>query len=426
VSYFQHSTELPAWIGVPPNGWKADWLKWRVRLSTDRPTDEEAEALPYIANEDIESWTGKLLNPDPQPVVADSRKFQPDDVLFNKLRPYLAKVYHASFAGVCSGELLCLRGNDEVLPRYLFYVISSKAFVDAVNAETFGSKMPRADWETVGHQPLPLPPLAAQRRISTFLDKKIAQIDALLKRKRALLDRLAERRQAIITQAVTRGLNSAAPLKHNGIDWLGQIPAHWSVKRLKYISPRVTVGIVVTPAAYYADEGVLALRGLNIRPMGFNLSDIRNITSEGHGLNIKSMLQSGDLVVVRTGAPGTTAVVPEELSGSNCIDLVIIRRPLGASEQYLGWFLNSDVANTQYAMGAEGALQQHFNVETSKEVVVTLPPLSEQIDIATYIDKTIVAHDSQAKKVLQSVETLAEYRSALITAAVTGQIEGLR
>ena len=273
---------------------------------------------------------------------------------------------------------------------------------------------------------VPFPSLEIQEQVAAFLDEKTAQIDGLIAKKQALLDRLAEKRLAIITQAVTNGLNPAAPMKESGIKWLGQIPAHWSVKRLKYISPWVTVGIVVTPAAYYADEGVLALRGLNIKTMRFDFSDTRNITPEGHELNIKSTLQTGDLVAVRTGAPGTTAVIPKELEGSNCIDLVIIRRPLNASEQYLGWFLNSDIAQTQYAMGAEGALQQHFNVETSKEVIVTLPPPSEQTDIAKYIDRAIAAHDVQVDKVQQSIEKLTEYRSALITAAVTGQIARLQ
>src|SRR5205823_6269957 len=125
---------------------------------------------------------------------ADSRRFHRDDVLFNKLRPYLAKVYHADFDGLSSGELLCLRPSSAVSPRYLFYVVSSKGFVDAVDAETFGSKMPRADWEIVGHQPLPLPPLDIQRRVVAFLDEKAAQIDALIAKKLALLESLAEKR----------------------------------------------------------------------------------------------------------------------------------------------------------------------------------------------------------------------------------------
>lgn len=207
-----------------------------MSLSSDRPTEDEIERLPYIANEDIASWTGKLVNPDPKPVDADSRRFHRDDVLFNKLRPYLAKVYHADFDGLSSGELLCLRPSFDVWPRYLFYVVSSKAFIDAVDAETFGSKMPRADWDIVGDQPLPLPPLETQKRIAGFLDEKTAQIDGLIAKKQALLEHLAEKRQAIVTQAVTKGLNRAAPMKDSGVEWLGPIPAHWEIKRLSFVS----------------------------------------------------------------------------------------------------------------------------------------------------------------------------------------------
>jgi len=223
MSYFARSDELPAWVSPLPNEWGSNWLKWSVNLSTERPSDEEQAKLPYISNEDIASWTGRLLNDGPQPADSDGRKFQVDDVLLNKLRPYLAKVYHADFEGVSSGELLCLRPSEAVFPRFLFYVLVSKGFIDSIDAETFGSKMPRADWEIVGHQPLPLPALETQRRIAQFLDGKTAQIDALIEKKRALLDRLAEKRQALITRAVTKGLNPDAPMKPSGIDWLGAV-----------------------------------------------------------------------------------------------------------------------------------------------------------------------------------------------------------
>jgi type I restriction enzyme S subunit len=276
----------------------------------------------------------------------------------------------------------------------------------------------------VRHLNAPVPPLDTQRRIARFLDEKTAQIDGLIEKKRALLDRLAEKRQALITRAVTKGLDPAAPMKSSGIDWLGDIPAHWDVKRLKRVVPKVTVGIVVTPAAYYtedASEGVLAIRGLNVRPMGFDLSETRNITDDGHALHAKSELYNGDLVAVRTGDPGTTSVITAELQGANCVDLVIIRKPRNASSRFLGWFLNSDAAKVQYALGSEGALQLHFNVETSKEVAISLPPREEQDEIATFIDEGLEFEDGRAAKVQKSVDLLFEYRAALITSAVTGQ-----
>jgi type I restriction enzyme S subunit len=271
-----------------------------------------------------------------------------------------------------------------------------------------------------------LPPLETQRRIARFLDEKTARIDGLIEKKRALLDRLAEKRQALITRAVTKGLNSDSPMKPSGIHWLGDIPAHWEVKRLKYISPKVSVGIVVTPAAFYADEGVLAIRGLNVKPMSFDFTETRNISEDGHALHLKSELYEGDLVAVGTGDPGTTAVVGADLEGTNCVDLVIIRKPRNASSRFLGWFLNSDAAHIQYAIGSEGALQLHFNVETSKEVTVSLPPPDEQVAIAEYIDRGLEQENERGSKVEQSVMFLEEYRAALITSVVTGKITGLQ
>ena len=110
----------------------------------------------------------------------------------------------------------------------------SKGFIDTVNAEAFGTKMPRADWEIIGHQPLPLPPLGTQKWIAQFLDEKTGT-DQCTDREKAVnfLDRLAEKRQALITRAVTKGLDPDAPTKPSGIDWLSKIPAHWEVKRTR-------------------------------------------------------------------------------------------------------------------------------------------------------------------------------------------------
>lgn len=178
MSYFANSDQVSAWAQQIPNDWKRDWLKWHVSLSTDRPDEEQRATLPYLSNEDIASWTGRLLRDDLEPTEADSRLFHSDDVLFNKLRPYLAKVFHANFDGVSSGELLCLRPSERVDARYLFYVLTSFGFIDSVDSHTFGSKMPRADWEIVGHQPLPLPHIEVQQRIARFLDEKTARIGA--------------------------------------------------------------------------------------------------------------------------------------------------------------------------------------------------------------------------------------------------------
>jgi type I restriction enzyme S subunit len=418
---------LHAWADGLPAGWRNDWLKWSVRLSTARPTEEERESLPYISNEDIESWTGVLLNDKPQPADSDARKFHIEDVLFNKLRPYLAKVYHAKFDGTSSGELLCLRPSDDVLPRYLFYVLVSKGFIDVVDAETFGSKMPRADWEIVGHQPLPLPSVETQRRIATFLDDKISRIDTLIARKRALLERLAEKRQALITRAVTKGLNPDAPMKPSGIDWLVEIPAHWGIVTLNKITTKITNGYVGPTRDIFVEDGVRYIQSLHIKGNRIIFGDDFFVERSWSDQHAKSILCTGDVLIVQTGDIGQVAVVTPEYAGCNCHALIIcspIRDRLEG--RYLSWLLNSDYGQEFLHMVKTGALHPHLNCGHVKFFGVLVPPLMEQLQIADFIDHECRGISGLQDKVGSSLETLSEYRAALITAAVTGQIAELR
>ena len=414
----------PLGWGALPSGWKSDWLKWSVRLSTERPTAEEQAGQPYISNEDIASWTGKLLNDQPRPAEAYGRKFQVDDVLLNKLRPYLAKVYHAGFNGVSSGELLCLRPSDIVLPRFLFYVLVSKGFIDSIDAETFGSKMPRADWEIVGHQPLPLPSLEAQQRIAQFLDKKTAQIDGLIKKKRALRNRLAEKRQALITRAVTKGLNPDVPMRPSGSDWLGSIPEHWEVRRLKFVTSAPLSYGANAAAEFDEPSWPRFVRITDVDKLG-RLRDETYCTlppevAKGY------LLQPNDILLARSGATVGKSFIYKESWGIACYAGYLIRARISAKydARFFYWFLNSK----HYWEWVQSTFIQSTiqNISADRYANLLIPHPTDRIEqqrIVNFIESTCAKLDGHVEKVRCSVERLEEYRSALITAAVTGQLE---
>ncbi len=425
MSYFARSDELPEWTAQIPEGWDSNWLKWSVDLSAKRPTKEEQEALPYISNEDIASWTGELLIEEPEPAEADSRRFQENDVLFNKLRPYLAKVYHATFDGVSSGELLCLRPSHAVEPRFLFYVLVSKGFIDIINAETFGAKMPRADWEIVGHQPLPLPPLDTQRRIARFLDEKTARIDGLIEKKRELLDRLAEKRQALITRAVTKGLNPHAPMRCSGIDWLGHIPAHWEVLPLKRVLASSTYGI---SASLEPSGEIAVLRMGNLIDGEIDFGDLRFLD----GIDEDFLLDQNDVIFNRTNSldlVGKTSIFrgspgfPVSLASY----LVRFRFTKRFNPEYANYVMGTRVL---MALGRTLALpsigQANLNPARYALIKFPIPPKDEQSEIVPHLVAETNEISQIAGQVHQSIETLAEYRSALITAGVTGQLAELQ
>ena len=424
MSFFARSDEQPGWVAEVPDNWRSDWLKWSVNLSTERPREGEQETLPYISNEDIASWTGKLLKDDPQPAASDGRKFRADDVLLNKLRPYLAKVYHAEFEGVSSGELLCLRPSADVSPRFLFYVLASKGFIDTIDAETFGSKMPRADWEIVGHQPLPLPPLETQQRIARFLDEKMARIDGLIEKKRALLDRLAEKRQALITRAVTKGLDPAAPMKPSGIDWLGDIPAHWDVLPLRRLLSSSTYGISASlePTGEFA-----VLRMGNLVDGEIELGDLRFLDNVDQNL----LLEAGDVVFNRTNSLDLVGKASIFRGGADFpVSLASYLVRFRFTERYLPEYAN-------FVMGTEGLLrlartfalpsvgQANLNPSRYAQIVFPIPPVLEQTRVVSYLAEQTDKLRSVTERINRSLGHLAEYRAALITAAVTGQVADL-
>ena len=270
---------------------------------------------------------------------------------------------------------------------------------------------------------LPFPPFVEQAAIAAFLDRETAKIDALIAEKERLTALLAEKRQATISHFVTCGLNPNALMADSGVTWVGIVPAHWHVQRLKTISPEITVGIVVEPSKYYVDEGVPALRSLNISAGRITTENLVYISPESNEALAKSRLHVGDLVSVRSGQTGVTSVVPSEMDGCNCIDLIIIRKPSQHCEQFLCWFFASDSALRQFASGSGGAIQQHFNIGTAMNLQVPLPPIEEQRAIADFLERETAKLDALSAEAERAVNLLKERRSALIAAAVSGQID---
>lgn len=423
------------WLGAIPTYWGVTRLRHAVMRAEDKVEPSLAdESTPYVGLEHVEPWTGRLLPLDDDLVPeGQSNRFHSGDVLFGKLRPYLAKAFSAEFDGLCSGEFLVMRPvrHDR---RYLRYLVLTDAFVSIVDSSTYGAKMPRANWEFVGAQALPLPPMEEQRAIATFLDRETTRIDALIEKKRLLIERLDEQRTALISRTVTGGLPPEAAraagldpsprFKPSGVEWLGDVPEHWKVKRLKEISPRITVGVVVNPSSYVSDEGVPFLLGRDVGEFKIDADSANRVPSEvSAGVLKKTRLSAGDVVVVRVGAPGVAAVVPPELEGANCASMMIVGRGAQAEPKWIAYGFNSRLVRSQIEQVQYGAAQKQFNIGHAVDFTFLLPPLPEQHALVKYLDEQTERIESLWSSVEDAIERLQEYRAALITAAVTGKID---
>jgi len=409
------------WPGKLPSDWRVKRLKFVVHLVSAKAAYGESD-LPYMGLEHIESWTGRYLEDEeasPDGVVS---YFEPGDVLFGKLRPYLAKVHLARHRGACSTEALVLRASEELLPEYLRYFLVAPVTIANINSSTYGSKMPRASWDFIGNQLQPLPPLDQQQKIAAFLDRKTAEIDTLIAKKRRLLELLAEKRTALITRAVTKGLNPDAPMKDSGIKWLGEVPEHWDVRSIRRVSSKVRTGSTPpsTGADYFCDEGIdwytpgdisddIALGGAT-----------KKLSQEAVDDGVCRLFPSNSVLIVGIGATlGKIAVATREFSANQQINVVLT---LPAVEhRYLAYYLYSRRAELKM-MSAASTLGI-INQERTKQFPCPFPPLQEQREIAEYCRRKIVETTDTEWKIDAAVERLKEYRSALITNAVTGQIK---
>jgi type I restriction enzyme S subunit len=270
-----------------------------------------------------------------------------------------------------------------------------------------------------------LPPEHEQSYIADFLDRETTKIDARIAKKERLVELLQEKRTALITQAVTKGLDPSVPMKDSGIEWLGQIPAHWQVHRIAMAVDKITNGYVGPTRDILVNDGVRYLQSLHIKDGNIDFErKPYHVTVAWSREHKKSELIEGDVLVVQTGDIGQVAVVPKFFVGSNCHALIIlqIKRHLGVG-RFLARALQSHYGLNALLWSHTGALHPHLECGHVREIKIALPPKLEQELILAELDKRLSSFDEMDYKIKEVIERLKEYRTALISAAVTGKID---
>ena len=273
---------------------------------------------------------------------------------------------------------------------------------------------------------LAFPPRVEQTQIAAFLDRETAKIDGLVAEQRRLMALLKEKRQAVISHAVTRGLNPGATMKPSGIEWLGDVPAHWDVKKVKHISSRISSG--KTPSGgseIYVDEGITFLRSQNVYDEGLRLDDVAFITDAVDTAMAGSRVAAHDILLNITGASiGRSCVVPIALPSANVNQHVCVIRLKNISMvPLIGWTFKSSSIKNQIDHAQNGAAREGLNFVQIGEMVLALPPAAEQVFISSFLDIESAKFDSLTTEAQRAIDLLQERRTALISAAVTGQID---
>lgn len=393
------------WLGEIPEHWNICRLKDEVTFNDEvlgDKTDADYEIL-YVDISSVSLIEG-IVQKEPMS-FEDSpsrarRIVKNGDVIVSTVRTYLKAITQIQDAEdnlIVSTGFAVLRPRENLFPRFLGYWVQSENMIGAIVSNSVGVSYPAINATDLVRLPIVKLPLKEQTAIAHYLDTKLGEIDTLIDKQQTLLEKLSEQRTAVITHAVTKGLNPAAPMKNSGVEWLGDVPAHWDVKRLKFLAK-------IQNGADY--KHIEANEGYPV------------IGSGGQFAYASCYLYKGESVLL--GRKGTIDK-PLYINGSFwTVDTMyyteIFKNTYPKFLYYLTLTVDFERYSTQTALPS--MTQMALN-----NLTFVVPDYEEQTTIADYLDQETAKIDRLCDTVNQTIGHLKEYRTALITQAVTGKIK---
>ena len=418
------------WLGQVPEHWEVK------RLGTVfRQVDEAGEDhLPILCVSIHDGVSDKELGEeemDRKVTRSDDRskykKVEPGELVYNMMRAWQGGFGAVSVHGMVSPAYVVARPKSGLLTSIIEQQLRTPNAVEEMRRYSQGVTdfRLRLYWEEFKCISVVIPPTAEQREIAEFLEGETRKINGLVSEQRRLMELLREKRQAVISHAVTRGLNPAAPLKPSGIEWLGDVPTHWEVKRIKFVTAGVKAGPFGSALTkdVYVSAGFRVYGQEQVSPNDFTLGDYF-ITPEKYEELSQYSVSPGDILISCVGTFGKIAIVPGEIvPGIINPRLIRLRCSKAIKAEYLVEVMRSNVTFEQLSSFTRGGTMDVINIGTLSGIFLALPPMPEQEELLTFMSQESSKFDALKAEAQRAIDLLLERRTALISAAVTGQID---
>lgn len=424
-SYEAYKESGVEWLGRIPTSWEVApvYVRYEVALGKMLDSKRVTGKFPgrYLRNVDVQ-WDS--VNTDDLPEMdfsgEDRVRYRPrnGDLLVCEggevgrtaiwLDPIAECFYQKAI------HRLRPRSAREV-PRFLFYLMHVMASRGVLSAGGNPNTIDHLTAPQLRHYRIPFAPTQQQRVIVEFLDRETAKIDAMVAKKQKLIELLREQRTSLITQAVTKGLDLSVRMKDSGLEWLPRVPEHWTIRKIKHLFHQTKrLGFPeLTVLSVYRDYGVIE-----------KVSRDDNFNRTPEDLTVYQMVEVGDLVINKMKAwQGSLGV--SDYKGIASPDYVVYTPRHSASGRFLHHLLRNRLLANVYLTISNGIRPSQWRLEPERfeNLVIFVPPAREQVDICKHIDDASAAMDSLIEKAGAALSALAELRSALISAAVTGKID---
>ncbi len=418
------------WIGEIPEGWEIVPVRSCFDEVRTKNTDGQEQNALQFKSGNIISKTN--FNASMDDYVADTitnyTVVLPDTVMINGLNlNYDFKSLRVALVKekgvITSAYLAIFPDRKKISPQYATYLF--KGYETKMAFHNMGAGIRKTlGYKEFKNQPLLLPSEKEQNKISAYLDSKCSHIDIMLSKIRSSIEEYKKLKQAVITQAVTKGVRGEREMKDSGVEWIGEIPKEWVIQKIKSISSRINVGVVIRPSEYFDENGTVPfLRGINVKEYLISSDNMVYINESSNRILSKSQVHTDDILIVRDGSIGTSCVVPAEFDGANVVSMVIATPSISCDSRFICYSLNSDVGKTQFTLTKIGSALTHTSVSAVSDIIVAVPSCAEQKEIADYLDAKCVEIDGLIAKKEQLVKELESYKKSLIYEVVTGKRE---
>ena len=320
-----------------------------------------------------------------------------------------------------------LQPMNNISGRFAHYLLRSASFQQEFYRWGKGivADLWSTGWSEMRNILLAVPPLLEQESIVGFLDAEVKRIDDLIVNQEHLQKLIAEKRKAVVAQAITKGLNPGAAMKPSGVEFLGEVPAHWQIVPLMRLVPEdrgIMYGIILPGPS--VDDGVPIVKGGDVAPGRLTLKSLKRTTAKIEAAYARSRLRTGDIVYAIRGSIGAAEIVPREIEGANLTqDAARVSPKPDINGDWLLWALRAQPIFAQLDRKATGATIRGINIFDLKRVRIPVPPADEQNTLAEYIASTVHVFEALERDASAIVDLLQERRTALIDAAVGGNID---
>ena len=420
-----------------PQGWGTKRLKYIATINDDKLADDEDPLRPmaYVDIGTVDLRSG--IDAPKDMVFEDSpsrarRLVRDGDTIVSTVRTYLraiARIQKPTSEMVVSTGFAVVRPTESD-PDFTYWTLCEHGFVEEIVARSVGVSYPAINSSEIGVLPVPQPPPDEQPAIAAHLDRETARIDELIMRQELLIERLDEYRTALITRTVTKGLppeiaeaaglDPALAFKDSGVEWLGEVPEHWDVVMLKRITSINDEALSddedPTRPVDYVDIGSVRY--------GDGIVEQTHMVFEDAPSRARRLVQDGDTIIstVRTYLRAIAQVVNPPRSMVVSTGFAVVR-PLSIEPRFAYWAMSETGFVGEIVARSVGVSYPAINATQIGLLAITVPPRREQRVIADYLDAQSNRIDALLAKARVSIERLSEYRSALISAAVTGKID---